>query len=189
MTSRFDCAAIRKDRRLELDHAAYPIEQCARSRRTRFQAGFARLTMRLLPRFKASVLRPMADGLRILAAEEAALAEPGAAIRRLHGDDVELGEPRARLLHGAIVQEPIMWLHATCERACTEDVIQDLVLRNAEIEAVHWLSPRPDVHARAPLRELIGYPRILADLTRGTAQVRMWLSHYAPVPPPSGSAA
>ena len=46
----------------------YPIEQLARSARSRFQMGFARMTMHLLPEFKDIVLEPGAKGLKILGA-------------------------------------------------------------------------------------------------------------------------
>lgn len=36
----------------------YPLEQLARSISTRFQMGFARMTMHLLPEFKEVVLEP-----------------------------------------------------------------------------------------------------------------------------------
>ena len=76
----------------------YPIEQVARSARSRFQMGFARMTMHLLPEFEDIVLEPSAQGLKILGANELALATPGEAIRQIHQDDVELQEPRVRLL-------------------------------------------------------------------------------------------
>ena len=167
----------------------YPIEQLARNTNTRFQIGFARMTMHLLPGFKEAVLEPSERGLKILATNEAALAQPAEVIRQIHAQDVELEEPQVRLLHGAIVQEPIMWIRAGTARAYTEAVIHDLVTRGAEIEEVDWMAPLPVVRAKAPLRQLLGYPQALAALSHDTAELRMWLSHYAPVPPDPAKAA
>jgi translation elongation factor EF-G len=101
----------------------------------------------------------------------------------MHPGDVRIEEPRVRLRFGDAVQEPIMWIHAATPRACTEAVIQDLVRRGAEIEEVDWLAARPAVRARAPLRRLLGYSHALAALAGTDTGLRMWLSHYAPVPP------
>ena len=168
---------------------AYPIEQLARGTSTRFQMGFARMTMHLLPQFKEVVLEPSVDGLKILATNETALAPPGKVIRQIHAHDVKIEEPQVRLLYGEVVQEPVMWLRATSARTCTEAVIQDLVTRGADIEEVDWFAPRPVVRAKAPLRQLLGYPQALAALSRSTAELRMWLSHYTPLPPDPGKAA
>ena len=70
-----------------------------------------------------------------------------------------------------------------------DTVIQDLVERTADIEAFDWMAPRPVVRARAPLRQLLGYPQALARLSRDDAELRMWLSHYAPLGPKPGHAA
>ena len=61
-----------------------------------------------------------------------------------------------------------------------------LVARGAEIEEVDWMLSFPVIRAKALLRLLLGYPRALAALSQNTADLRMWLSHYAPVPPEFG---
>jgi hypothetical protein len=167
----------------------YPIEQLARSATTRFQMGFARMTMHLLPEFKEVVLEPSEQGLNILATNETALAVPGEVIRQIHAEDVKFDAPQVRLLYGEVVQEPIMWVGAGVARTYTELVIQDLITRGAEIEEVDWIAARPVIRAKAPLRQLLGYPQALAALSKDTAELRMWLSHYAPVPPEPGKAA
>ena len=167
----------------------YPVEQLARSGSTRFQMGFARMTMHLVPEFKEAVLEASPRGLKIFAANEPALAVPVEVIRQIHADDVEIGDPQVRLHYGDVVHEPIMWVRAGAPRRHTEKVIHDLIGRKAEIEEVDWLAPQPVVTAKAPLRELLGYQRALAALCENTAELRMWLSHYAPVPPGPGRAA
>ncbi|MBI4290117.1 MAG: hypothetical protein HY661_01400 [Betaproteobacteria bacterium] len=167
----------------------YPIEQLARSAKSRFQIGFARMTMRLLPQFDDVVLEPTVQGLKILGANELALATPGEVIRQIHKDDVELQEPRVRLRYDTTVQEPVMWVRAAMPCRYAEPAVQDLAARGSAIEEVDWMLSHPVVRAKAPLRLLLGYPQALATLSRNTAELQMWLSHYArvpPVPPVSG---
>ena len=168
----------------------YPIEQLARSARTRFQLGFARLTVKLLPRFDEVAFEPSAQGLKILAETEMALALPNEVIRQLHADEVEISKPSVRLLDGDEGREPIMWVRVSVKHADAEPVLQDLVAREARIEEVDWGLPRTVIRARAPLRRLLGYPKALPGLSDSSADLRMWLSHYrAPLPGPEGDAA
>lgn len=164
----------------------YPIEQLARSAKSRFQIGFARVTMRLLPHFDDIVLEPTVQGLKILGANELVLATPGEVIRQIHKDDVELQEPQVRLLYDTTVREPVMWVRTAMPYRYAEYAVQDLATRGSEIEEVDWMLSHPVVRAKAPLRRLLGYPQALAALSRNTAELQMWLSHYAPVPPLSG---
>lgn len=165
----------------------FPIEQLARSTQTRFQIGFARMTMRLMPAFEDIVLEPGADGLRILGANEMALTGPAIAIRRMHAGEVALEEPRVRMRYERELREPVMCLRAKVDPEHVEAAIRDLVARKATIESVDWLRAPGIVQAQAPLRNLLGYPQALATLSQGRADLKMWLSHYAPVPPDSGN--
>lgn len=171
-------------------HYDYPIEQLARGANTRFQLGFARITMHLMPRLDDVVLEPCQEGLKILGVSEVALAMPCDVIRQIHTNKVDLKPPRVRLLQGPTVREPVMWVRASVIHKRAVLVVQDLVRRGAEIEEVDWTLSRPVVRAKAPLRLLLGYPQALATLSQNTADLRMWLSHYASVsPPPDGEAA
>jgi predicted membrane GTPase involved in stress response len=161
----------------------YPIEQLACSARTRFQLGFARMTMHLMPELGDAVLEPSEQGLRILGASEMALTRPGEIIRQLHEYEVELKEPRVRLLYDVVVREPIMRVRASVCDADAEAVVQDLAARDARIDAVDWGYPKTLVRAQAPLRNLLGYSQALANLSKGATDLRMWLSHYAAIPP------
>jgi predicted membrane GTPase involved in stress response len=167
----------------ELRHPEYPIEQLARSRSTRFQRGFARMSMHLAPELQDVLFDAGDDGLRILAASELALALPVEVIRQMHAGEVEFGEPQVRLLHGTSVQEPVMGLRAAVPRPQTEAALHELITRGACIEEVDWFACKPTIRACAPLRMLLGYPKTLLALTRGQADLSMWLMHYAPVPP------
>ncbi len=163
-------------------HYEYPIKQLAQSARTRFQMGFAKMTMHLMPEFKDILLEPSERGLMIFGASEMALLLPGEVIRKIHEDEVTLEEPRVRLLHGTDVREPVMWVHARVGHKHAEAVVQELITRDAAIESVDWMLSKPSILATAPLRCLLGYPQALAELSQDTADLKMWLSHYAIAP-------
>ena len=167
----------------------YPIEQLARSAKTRFQMGFARMTMHLMPRLDDVVLAPSAEGLKILAASEVALTVPAEVIRQIHADEVQIDTPRVRLFYDDGVREPVMWVRAAVPYDCAEAVVQELVRRGTRIEEVDWMRAQTVIRGRARLQALLGYPHALATLTNGAAELHMWLSHYAPVPPEPGAAA
>jgi hypothetical protein len=173
----------------DLAYADYPLEQLASSRSTSFQQGFARMTMHLLPAFDDVLLDASAKGLVILAASELALATPAEVIRQIHADDVIIEAPKVRFACGDAVEEPVMWVRAVVPREDTEAVVHDLIGREAKIEEVDWLAPSSVVRARAPLRKVLGYPAALSELCEGKADLQMWLSHYAPMPPGPDKAA
>ena len=161
----------------------YPIEQLARSSRTRFQMGFARMTISRLPQLDEVAFEPSTQGLKILAASELALTTPGEIIRQIHADEVEIGKPRVRLLYGDTVREPIMWVRVSVRDTDAEAVVLDLLRRDAAIEEADWRQPRTVIRALAPLRNLLGYPRALAQLSAESPDLRMWPSHYQALPP------
>jgi hypothetical protein len=162
-------------------HYEFPIEQLALSARTGFQTGFAKITVHLMPKFEDVILEPSAQGLKILGKSELALTPPAEVIRQIHADDVEIQGPRVRLLYGTTVREPVMWVHVRTSQKYAEAVVQDLITRDAAIDQVDWMPLQPVVLAKAPLRNLLGYPQALATLSWNTAELKMWLSHYAAV--------
>jgi hypothetical protein len=188
VTTRFDITPTLAQA-LNRMHLEYPLEQLARSKSTRFQHGFARMAMHLLPYFKDAVLEASDNGLVILAASELALAFPVEVLRQIYADDLLIDEPKVRLRYGIDVGEPVMGVRAAVPRASTEPVVHDLIGRGAEIEQVDWLAPSPVVTAKAPLRELLGYPAALSELCAAKPELEMWLSHYAPMTPGPGTAA
>lgn len=162
----------------------YPIEQVARSTQTRFQLGFAKMATYCLPRFEDAALDPTAEGLRILGANEMALAAPRDMLRKFHRSGVALCEPRVRLLHHRQqVREPVMCVRACVDENCVEGVLHDLVKRDAAIDSVNWLHTPVIVRASARLRHLLGYPEDFAVLTNRSGELKMWLSHYVPITP------
>jgi len=169
----------------------YPIEQLARSVQTRFQAGFARTTMQLMPVFEDARLEATAHGLKILGANEMALTGPSEVIRKICAHEVLLEEPQVRRhYYAGQLREPIMCVRTSVDSEHAEMVIQDLVARGSTIDSVYWLRSPAVIRAQAPLRNLLGYSHVLAELSKGAANLKMWLSHYAPVvPSPGGEAA
>lgn len=183
MITRFDPGAARTNTACAPGHPEYPLEQLVRSRSTRFQRGFARMSMHLVPAIEDVLFEAGDEGLRILAASELALALPCEVIRQMHAGDVDIGAPRVRFLDGTIVQEPVMGLRAAVPQPQTEAALHELIARGASIDEVDWFARKPTVRAWAPLRLLLGYPKALLVLTKGQADLSMWLTHYAPMPP------
>lgn len=113
----------------------YPIEQLARSTQTRFQAGFAQTTIQLMPVFEGASLQATAHGLKILGANEMALAAPGEVIRRICAQEVLLEEPQVRRhYYAGRLREPIMCVRTSVDSEHTEVVIQDLIARGSTID-------------------------------------------------------
>lgn len=160
----------------------YPVELLAKSSRTRFQAGFAKMTTFLLPDLDDVLFEPSSEGLRILAATEAALELPTKLLREIHGDDLELGKPRARLIYGNDVREPVMSVRVSVEPTFAVAVIADLKRRGATLHEADRRKSPCIVRARAQLAALLGYQRDLASMTNGTAELWMRLSHYEVIP-------
>lgn len=144
-----------------------------------------------MPVFEDASLQATAHGLKILGANEMALAAPGEVIRRICAQEVLLEEPQVRRhYYAGQLREPIMCVRASVDSEHAEAVIRNLVARGSTIDSVDWLRIPAVIRAQAPLRNLLGYPNVLTELTMGTANLRMWLSCYAPVVPgPGGEAA
>lgn len=170
----------------------YPLELVARSMQTRFQHGFARMAMHLLPRLDDVAYEPSSSGLKLLAEDESALATPAEILQQAYGDGVRLGPLRVRLLREAgQVKEPVMNVRVQSRRSDEQNVLDDLARRDAIIQEIDQQRAMCIVRAQATLRNLLGYRQTLATMTANTAEAWVWLSHYAPVndEPDGGSAA
>jgi translation elongation factor EF-G len=77
--------------------------------------------------------------------------------------------------------KPVMCIRVSIDAAHAETAIHDLLARGSSIDCVDWLHDPGVIHAQAPLRALLGYPDALAQLSEHTADLKMWLSHYAPI--------
>ena len=156
----------------------FPIEQVARSVRSRFQRGFARLTMHMLPNLDDVAYEASIEGLRILATSESALRVPIEVVRQVHGNDVVIEPPRVRLAYRDVPCEPVMALRVSVDDRHVQAVVDDLAAREAKVAEIHRRHGRATVRATGRLRTLIGYPDAVACLTGGAADLVMWLVGY-----------
>jgi predicted membrane GTPase involved in stress response len=156
----------------------FPIEQVARSVRSRFQRGFARLTMHMLPDFDDAAYEPSIEGLRILGTSEIALRVPVEIVRQIHGGDVAVEPPRVRLSYHGRVCEPVMGLRITLDGERVQRVVDDLLARGAALDEVDRRHGRTTLRATGRLRTLLGYPEALACLAGDACDLVMWLCHY-----------
>jgi hypothetical protein len=156
----------------------FPIEQMARSVRSRFQRGFARLTIHMLPDLDDVAYEASIEGLRILGTSEPALRMPVEIVRQIHGDDVAVEPPRVRLSYRGRVCEPVMGVRVTLGDAHAQRVVDDLLARGAAVEEVDARHGRATVRATGRLRTLLGYPEALACLAGDGCDLVMWLRDY-----------
>jgi Elongation factor G C-terminus len=172
-------------------HEGYPIERRCTHRAERFQLGFAREALQMLPHGEETAFEAGPQGLLILAETEMALERPVRRLTEVYGDMVHIGPPTVRYRHGALTEEPHMGLRVLCAPEHYEIIREDLRARRAAILDAEVNRQFGIVRARAPLATLLGYPGRLTHLTSGRVQLVMWLSHYEALenPPPGGAAA
>lgn len=167
-----------------------PIEQRVRRTDTRFQLGFASEAKELLPENDAYLLRPSRAGLQVLGRDEQALAAPVEALNDVYGPRVAVEPPRARLIGGVQLREPVMQVRISLETRFAEPVKRALERRRATPAEQYARSTYCVLRYEAPLAALLGLPAELAALTGGRARHWSALSHYALVTRgPDGDAA
>lgn len=172
-------------------YSRFPIEcECSYSTE-RFNLAFARKAMEVLRPSKELALEPSPRGLKLLGETEMSLEQPIATLREVYGDHVRVGPPRVRYHEGAQVEQPYMGLRIRCQPRHFPRLKGDLLCRGAELVDAELNRLCGVLRATAPLATLVGYPAHVRKVTEGTAQLVMWLSHYAPVDdkPPGGDAA
>ncbi len=167
-----------------------PIEQLVRRTDTRFQQGFAREAAERVPPGEDFRLRASRDGLLVLARNEQALSLPVNVLRDAYGPAVHVGHPRARYLGNGRIQEPVVHMRIALNVEALCAVKRALLARGATPVEEDVRGRRAVLRYEAPLARLIGVPDDVANLTSGRGDVRVVLSHYAPVMgDPGGSAA
>ncbi|MGE5524272.1 MAG: hypothetical protein ACM3SS_11185 [Rhodospirillaceae bacterium] len=169
----------------------YPIERIATTPHTRFQTGFARMAMYLMPELSDVVYEATILGLRILGSDESALVKPSNILQQIYGNEITLTKPRVRMLRDAQgVKEPIMNVRISAPPSTEDGILVDLYRRSAVIQERDRQPAAVVVRAQAPLRAILGYHATLSALTEGRAELWTWLSHYERLPdPPDGGAA
>ena len=117
------------------------------------------------------------------------LCAPTLILRDMYGDFVEVRRPRVRCVPGDPPHEPVMHVRITTRTDYLWLVIAELRAREAR-ELERCTRGRIEVlRAEAPLAALMGLSRTLAAITDRTADVRMRLVRYQPIPEPPKSAA
>ena len=172
-------------------NSRFPIEcECSYSTE-RFNLAFARKAMEVLQPAKELALEPSARGLKLLAETEIALERPLAVLKDVYGDEIRVGPLTVRYREGDQVEEPYMGLRIRCQPEHFERLRGDLVRRGAAVSDAERNHVCGVLRATAPLAALVGYPGHVRTTSKGSAQLVMWLSHYAPVEdsPPGGDAA
>jgi|HigsolmetaAR204D_1030405.scaffolds.fasta_scaffold00241_7 predicted membrane GTPase involved in stress response len=170
----------------------FPIECECSYRPPRFNLAFARKALEVLRPGHDVAAEASPRGLTLLAETEMALEEPLSVLRDMYGNNIQVGPPKVRYRQNAEqLEEPYMGLRIRCRPAYFTRLRIDLVRRGADISDAELTSLCGVLRATAPLAVLVGYPAHVRTVTEGTAQLVMWLSHYAPVTntPPGGNAA
>ena len=167
----------------------YAIECRCSHRGERFQLAFARAAAELLPKNDDVAFETTRTGLTVLAETELSLERPLERLRSVYGEDVRIAEPQVRYRQGERTEEPYMGVRILSSPQHFEQLRRDLHLRGAEILDSELNDRFGVLRASAALAVLVGYPAQVRRVSNGRAQLTMWLSHYAPMTPPPGSAA
>lgn len=172
-------------------YSRFPVQcECSYSRE-RFNLAFARKAMEIVQPGKELAMEPSSRGLTLLAETEMALERPIATLREVYGEEVRIGAPTVRYHEGARIEEPHMGLRIRCDPQHFDALHGDLFHRKAHVVDAEINRLCGVVRASAPMSRLLGYPQHVREVTDGTAQLVMWLSHYEPLndPPGGGHAA
>lgn len=162
-------------------HLEMPVEQLVRRRDTRFQLGFANEARHRVPGDGDFALASSRRGLHVLARDEEALVPPVNFLRATYGEKLEIGPPRARLIEGLQVREPIMQLRICTQIQFLEAVKRALAARGSRPSGELVRSRYGVLRYEAPLADLLGLPAELGRLTLGSARHWIVLDRYAPV--------
>ncbi|MGE5386386.1 MAG: hypothetical protein ACM3SV_10940 [Betaproteobacteria bacterium] len=121
------------------------------------------------------------EELIILAQSEIDLAGPRGLLRAVFGDAIQFSAPAARLLYSDGWQQPIMGFRIAAPSSILRLIETSLALRGASITDVEVRDSGAVLRGQGPQAALIGYPRILSRLSRGSAHAAFWLSGYQPL--------
>ncbi|MEO8159599.1 MAG: hypothetical protein ABI648_17505 [Betaproteobacteria bacterium] len=159
-----------------------PLEQIVIHRREPLQYFFAARAIEVVPASDDYVLEPVREGLRVRAANEAALDLPAEILRDAFGDELAFLPVAVTLQHhDGSTYEPVMFVRAEVPADIQAAVRAALCARAATIleEDAHRASVV--IRALAPQQSLLGFPAELHETAGSEARLWIWLSHYAPV--------
>jgi elongation factor G len=83
---------------------------------------------------------------------------------------------------GSVLLEPIMTIEILTPGEFTAAILRDLNTRRATVEPRGERDGHAVISGDAPLRQLLGYDRTLADISGGRATWSMQFDRYSPVP-------
>lgn len=164
-------------------HPEYPLERTCSHLNEPLQLNFARRAMEILPQREDGSAEATHEGLVLRAETETAFEIPVEVLKDVYGDQVRIGSPTVRYHRSPQLEEPHMGVRVLCASPYFTAVKADLVSRGAHILDAEVTPQFGVVRATAPLARLLGYARVVADLSAGSAREVMWLSHYARVDP------
>ena len=163
-----------------------PLEQLIAHRREPFQLFFATRAVEVVPESDDYLLEPEGDGLRLHAANEAALELPRQILREAFGDELNFTPVTVKLQqHDDVTYEPVMYARTEVPATAQPPLRAALLARGATILEEEEDVRRAGVVTRAvcPLRQLLGFPETLHKLGGEGAKSWIWISHYAPASP------
>ena len=167
-------------------HFDMPIEQLVRRADTRFQLGFANEARRRVPDADDFRLQPSARGLCVLARNEESLGRPIGVLKDIYASTLQVEPPRVRILRDGQVKEPVMHVRISLEARFLDAVARAMLGRGCVPTEEYARGKFCVLRYEAPLADLLGLPEELRDVTGGTAEHRMALSHYALLTRPPG---
>ena len=159
----------------------YPIGTFVRKHRARSQLDFALKAKAMLRDSDEFLVEPAPHGLAIYAAHEDALSGCVRTLAEVYADRLDVREPVVRFIPGEPVQQPVMNVRVRARREHTGAVLQELARRGVKIAEQSLHLRELTIRGTAPLVDLMGLPRVLTEITGGTATHWIWLAHYVPV--------
>ncbi len=158
-----------------------PLEQLIAHRREPFQLFFATRAVEVVPESDDYLLEPERDGLRVHAANEAALELPRQILRETFGDELSFTPVTVKLQkHDDVTYEPVMYARTEVPATAQPPIRAALLARGATILEEDVRRAGVVTRAVCPLRRLLGFPETLHKLGGEGARSWIWISHYAP---------
>ena len=130
------------------------------------------------------------DGAQILAISESALEEARDSLRRVYGTLLHFGTPCVHSQRDPVsgmLMEPVVFVRVELPRMHFMNVIVDLKQRGAAIQDVRLVRNSAVVRAEVNAGRWLGGESRIQQLTGGRAQLRCWITRYAPAAGPESA--
>jgi hypothetical protein len=179
--------AARRGRKPDtMAHPEYPLVLHVHDRTRTLAVGLPRSALAALERagIDAVFAEPAGVTVNVYARTEAAAEAATAALRRAHGDRIDIVGPEVRYWPGPPPREPVMTLEARMPLLFGAFVRRELLRRRGLMLASEPARRRVALRAEVPLAPLLGFPRWIDALTDGRAELSIVLARYAPLGEP-----